>query len=487
MNESTKRGFSILGVALVLGILADCLLKVIPWGLNLLLWVGALVVGLFALARWQRIALEGEGRWLLPLVLFCAIGVAWRDSTTLKVFDVFALLIALGLAAVRSRTGQIRLAGIADYLLGLFFAGLNAAFGTILLVFKDIHWREMPCARWMTHTRAILRGLLIAVPLLFIFGGLFMAADAGFEQTVHRIFRLDTDAIIQNAFVIGFWTWIVGGILRRLLQPEEMIKTSVPTTLNKPALGMVEAGLVLGLLNALFLAFVCSQLPYFFGGQAHVMAIRGLTSADYARRGFFELVTVAVLVLPMLLFADWLLKKDAKRDVQLFRALAGTLILLLFVIMASALQRMWLYSIGYGFTELRFYTTAFMGWLAIVFVWFALTVLRGQRQRFIFGAMVSGFATLALLHVMNPDGFIVRANVARIRSGRVFDAGYAAQLSADAVPDLLKALPHLSPDERAHVVETLEKSDANQSSDWCTWSVSRAMARHALGQASALR
>lgn len=480
MNDSTKLGFSILGAAALMGLLADSLLKVGPWGLNLLLWMGALLACIGILTRWQRIPLEGEGRWLLIAVLLFAAAVAWRDSVTLKVFDVFAILIAVGLACVRSRTGQIRLAGIADYLLGLLFAGLNGLFGTILLVFQDIRWRELPRAGWMTHAGAVGRGLLIAIPLLFLFGGLFMAADASFEHSVQHLFRFNADALFESSFVIGFAGWIVGGTLRRLFQSQETVKTGGMGTIGKPTLGIVEMGMVLGLLDLLFLAFVCSQMRYFFGGQAHVLAIPGLTAADYARRGFFELVTVATLALPLLLLADWLLRKESLKIERLFRALAGAMILLLFVIMGSALQRMLLYHVGYGLTELRFYTTAFMGWLAVVFVWFALTVLRGRRERFIFGAMMTGFITLALLHALNPDGFIVRANVARIRAGRTFDAGYASQLSADAIPDLIQALPRISPDEHEMVLEYLKTHYPVTS--WRTWSLSRAIAQRALNR-----
>ena len=71
-------------------------------------------------------------------------------------------------------------------------------------------------------------------------------------------------------------------------------------------------------------------------------------------------------------------------------------IALLFVIMASAFERMRLYQAEYGLSEQRLYPTAFMGWLAVVFVWFCLTVLRGHRERFAFGAMVAGFLLIAI-------------------------------------------------------------------------------------------
>src|SRR5207247_1416024 len=118
--------------------------------------------------------------------------------------------------------------------------------------------------------------------------------------------------------------------------------------------------------NALFLAFVVVQAPYLFGGAALVVGRAGLTVAQYARRGFFELVTVAALVLPVLLLIHHLLRREQPVHERVFRLLAGTLVSLLYVVVASAVQRMLLYQHLFGLTELRLYTTAFMGWLAAV-------------------------------------------------------------------------------------------------------------------------
>src|SRR5262249_45664745 len=152
----------------------------------------------------------------------------------------------------------------------------------------------------------------------------------------------------------------------------------------------------------------------------------------------FELVTVTALVLPLLLLMEWLLHKDNPGQLRLFRWLAGLQVILLFVIMSSALQRMRLYQREFGLTELRLYTTAFMGWLAVVFSWFVVTVLQGKRERFAFGMLVTGFLAIAVLHFLNPDDFITRTNLARAVAGRSFDAKYATSLSADAAPALIE-------------------------------------------------
>jgi hypothetical protein len=248
------------------------------------------------------------------------------------------------------------------------------------------------------------------------------------------------------------------------------------------SLGIVEVGVVLGLLNMLFISFVFVQVRYFFGGSEVVLSSADMTYAEYARRGFFELSWVAALVLPLLLAVHWLLRKENPAHERIFRALSGGLLLMLFVIMASAVERMRLYQSEYGQTELRFYVTAFMGWLAVVFIWFALTVLRGERERFACGAMAAALTIVGALHIANPSALIVRANAALARERRVFDSDYSTSLGADAVPALLEALPSMRPQERGQAaVRLLEQANAERS-DWRSWNWSRARAHDAIAE-----
>ena len=514
MKEKTKIGLRVLEAALLMGLLGDALLRATPWGVNLFLWVAALMAATIALlGSFRRDVLTGEGRWLLLPVIFFAAAFAWRDSPTLRFLDVLALLVTLSVVAMHTRAGRIHLAGIMEYALGFIRAGVDALFGPLLLLLDDIHWREIPRAGWSRHIFAVARGLAIALPLLFIFGGLFVAADAVFEGIINRTFNVDFGSLFSHLFLAIFFAWIAGGFLRGILFGKEVkfaangqpvflslniAETTTTTAAAAPAppeneapatppasrllsLGIVETSIVLGLLNLLFLAFVTVQIRYFFGGAALVQASTGLTFAEYARRGFFELVTVATLVLPLLLIAHWLLRKENPVHERIFRVLAGAQVALLFVIMASAVGRMRLYQSEYGMTELRLYTTVFMGWLAIVFIWFSLSVLRGQRECFACGALVAGFLVLATLHVINPDALIVRLNVAHAQAGRAFDADYAASLSADAVPALLETLPALGRYNRCVIaLNLLDRQSSLEIMDWRTWNRSRARARSSL-------
>ena len=223
------------------------------------------------------------------------------------------------------------------------------------------------------------------------------------------------------------------------------------------------------------------QLRYLFGGAELVQGATGLTYAEYARRGFFELVTASALVLPILLAAEWALRREPHAAQRAFRYLAGLLLVLLAVVMASALRRMQLYVDEFGLSEIRLYSSAFMVYLAGVFVWFGWTALRGRPRRFAFGALVQGFAVLAGLHLLNPDAFIVRTNLERPAAHRPFDAAYAASLSADAVPTLLAALPRLDETEQCRAARRLLSRWARDGhDDWRNWNLARERARLAV-------
>ena len=603
MSERTKLGLGVLEAAALLGLLGDGLLRATPWGLNVFLWVAAFAAGAHALSRQKGArTTAGEARWLWPVVLGLAACFAWRDSITLKFLDTLTVFAALAVLALGARGGRVYAAGALDYALAACVSAANSLFGAFPLVFSDVKWKEIPLAGWSRHALSVARGLLIAAPLLLIFGALFVAADAIYEGLVRDTFGFDGEIAFTHVLLFAFFAWVTGGYLRGMFLAEKPITSfaglsshmSLPAALtsvyaSKPgqehahakaagggaegadapaksegggparpahasvtdepavstppggyrfssgedesapardgfereaategagdethkaaagdavapttgaaatregaariSLGIVEVGVVIGLLDLLFFSFVFVQLRYFFGDARHVITSAGLTFSDYARRGFFELVWVALLALPLLLAAHWLLRKGKPLHEKIFRALAGAMTGMLFVIMASGLWRMRLYQSAYGQTELRFYTTAFMIWLGAVFAWFVLTVLRGRRERFACGALVAWLVVLGALHFVNPGRLIARANVEHARESNRFDrfdAEYTISLGPDAAPAVLEALPQMKQRDRNYVASQLVSwLDQQRQTDWRSWNYARSRAHGLLAE-----
>ena len=470
MSSQTRFGLGLLGSALVLGLLGDELLRATPLGLNLFLWVTALVAVVVLLARWRGVPLTGGRLWMIPtLVVFSAL-IVWRDSPWLVALDLFAIVVALSLGALRSPR-PVHQAGLTDYAVGLGHATAAAGANAANLMQEDIDWNEFPKGPQGRQAIAVGRGLILAAPLVFLFGALFVAADSVFQDYVKNAVPNLGDLWLHIALIAVF-AWASAGLVREYLVKPKPVDASMEPWFR---LGATEMTVVLALLDLLFLAFVLVQLRYLFGGASLVEERTHLTYAEYARHGFFELVTVAALVLPLLLLADWVRTRGRAGRDRLFQVLAGALILLLFVVMASALQRMRLYQREYGLTELRVYTTGTMLWLAVVFVWTAATILRGRRDLFAIGALVSGFAAILAVNVLNPDALIARTNLNRPN----LDLPYLMQLSDDATPELVKALPTVDPKLRDQLAFELSYRQ-RPGQDWRTWNVSRHRAQKAL-------
>lgn len=520
MTGKTRAGLQIIQAAVILGVLGNILLRQTPWGLNAFLFVSLFVATLLMLMRRSRPELLNlTNLSLAGAMLFFGTMFLVRDSIEMRVADTIAILVTMGVLMLGSFSVKAKSAGVAHYILGFFTAGFSSFFGSFLLLGADIDWKAMPGNRVSRSIFAVLRGLAIALPLLLIFGALFMAADAVFEGWVNRALNFEIDTIVSHVMITSILAWLTAGYFRSAIasfvaavptaaarpnaeaqegpddssyvqkvadEPveaeaslpnhatviehinaiDEGVKETPVETADKTTaepkkrdwqnidssklppvftLGTVEIGIILGLLNGLFLAFVIAQLPYLFGGMELVQSTPDFKLANYARRGFGELVAVSALVLPILLVGHWLVRKDKPVTGTLFRVLAGIQIALLFVIMASAVQRLVLLTgnLGYGLTTIRLYPLIFMTWLAVVFVWFSATVLRGARQHFAWGALWSAFVILGVTNLMNPDKLIVEHNLSLMREGREFDTFYNSNLSADSLPTMISALPAL--------------------------------------------
>jgi hypothetical protein len=413
-----------------------------------------------------------------PLLLFAAL-FTWHDSSLLVAANLLAIAAAVSMGALRRTRARLGSAAISDYCGGLIAAGCSALAGAIPLLMTDIRWGEVNRRGQSPKLAAAARGLAIGAPLLLLFGGLFVAADAVFKQLVSAAIPTVDASVVGRIAIVLVVAWLAGGLLRDLLAAREE-RRLVPADAFEPfkvsaRLGAVELNVALAILDLLFLVFVVVQFRYLFGGQGLVVATAGLTYAEYARHGFFELVAVAALTLPLLLFGDWLLR-DEGRGRRAFRWLAAALLALVGVVMASALQRLRLYVEQYGLTELRLYAAGAIVWLAAVCCWFAVTVLRGWRHLFAVGALASGFAATVALNVLSPDALIARTNVTR----PAVDVGYLAGLSDDAVPTVLARLHELAPEQRAFLARTLLDRSRVRAGDWRSWNLSRARAERAL-------
>ena len=432
---------SVLSTALLLGVAADSLLRDSVPGIAFPMWIALVALaGVSLLWRADRAVSRETGAWLAGAVLF-SLGLAWRNSEGLQFFDFVATIGCLGMAAIAASSPGAAL--FAKRLRDTVMAGVGVvarvAAGLIPLAFREL-LVEGAAKDWTGRTLPVVRATIIAGALLIVFGSLLRGADPIFASLV-SIPNVDFAELISHVVVIGFFTWVVAGWARASLIPRSETRTwdlLAPLQLNK-----LDVTTALGTLNVLFALFVLTQLGAFFGGERFLQARTGLTAAAYARQGFFQMVVVVALVVPVLVATRAFLRPGyalARRHTLLSLPIIG----LLGAIGVSATLRLKMYVHFYGLTTDRLYALVFLAWLGFVLVWLSLTVLRDWGQPFVAGTLLSGLLTLAGLNALDPDSIVARMNVARASrlpasTQPTLDLAHLARLSGGAVPLAIRA------------------------------------------------
>jgi hypothetical protein len=392
------------------------------------------------------VAIPGQRAGLGTVLAVGAVAAALLPAVrrTLSRSDVAlaALLLALlGMLLVRDADWLVALDLLAVAALGTWVLA-GARTWTALVTAGLTIWARLapalpyvlrPLARGAgARRRPVLRGVLVAAALIVVFGGLFASADAAFAALAGRLVP-SLDLLPFRVFVGVFAAALVGAGLLTRLRP--LPPPALPEPVDRPR---AEWAVPVLALDALFAAFVVVQLTVLFGGHAHVLRTSGLTYAQYARQGFFELVAVAVLALGVVAFVAGRVRLATDR--LLARASLGTLLLLLLVVLASAWRRLALYESAYGLTRLRLFVHAVIVGIALVVLCVLAAGLRWRASWLPRACVAVGAVTLLGLNVANPDALIARRAVATFRSGGAVDTAYLATLGADAAP-VLRSLP----------------------------------------------
>ena len=468
--RENRAAIAALGIALITGMAADLLLRTAERpGLNL--WLLSLVfqLQLGLLHRRYHTAIPWTSFALLVASGGFLLSFAWRDAPALNAMSFAAAVTTAGLAAWVAQGASLRRSTTMQYVIGVSRSARAAMIGVLPMALAEADWSPFRSAMGATRVARVGRGMALALPPVIIFGALFAAADPIFNAFYSRLFDFNPETLVQHAVIIGAVFWVVGGFLRDMVIPG--VYQSTTPIVSGGRMSFTEMMIVLGAVSLTFLLFVTIQLRALFGGDAFVLAETGLTYAEYARQGFFHMAWAAALVLPLLLFLDWMGRRDDARAESSFRALATLLLGLLGLVLLSAVHRMRVYQASYGLTELRVYTVAFMAWLGPVLAWFGLTVLAGRRERFMPGMLSLGFLAILVLHLVNPDQLIMRTNLERASRGQGFDIQHAVTLSDDAMPALAGALASLPlGDQCVAVTRMLRREDG----DWRSWNFSRA-------------
>jgi len=357
--------------------------------------------------------------------------------------SLWIAMLAVNAAALFSRAGRSPSRQAMLWLAAGFDVAGNIAFGVLPLAFREAV-SKVTGKDAFTRLRGFIRPTLIALAALVVFGALLRDADPIFASWISIPF--DVGTIISHLVVAGFFAWIVAGWARGSLAENVTPRRSTATLGIQ--LGAADITAALGTLVVLFAAFIASQIGWLFGGESFLRARTGLTAAAYARQGFFQMIWVVTLVVPILVATRVALApEDGRGLARRHTLLSLPVVVLLGAIIGSAMLRMKMYVHYYGLTTDRFYPAVFMLWLATVIVWLTITVLRDWGRPFVGGAVISGMAFLFGLNLVDPDAIVAGVNVSRAErsapgTGPGLDLQHLASLNGRGAAVAIDAVVH---------------------------------------------
>lgn len=450
-----------LWLALAAGVVFDILFWDKEPGISIpIFFLVVLGIGFYLAQRQGLKASRGALLLVVPIVFFAVMSFIRVEPMTVFL-NVTAALALMALFAHSFLGGQWWQYGFKDHFLAFLFISVDALFRQIGVFTQQPKQEaadpdeEQPGGRPKLRTAlAVLRGLLIALPIVLVFGAMLAEADPVFKRVMGDfldVFDIENlDKYIGQAIVACLIAYLLLGVyLHAFYKNHDAGFSSDESKRLLPRfLGFTESAIILSSVNLLFLVFVVVQFQYFFGGDTNIN-VEGFTYAEYARRGFGELVAVAFFSLLLFMGLSFLTKKSEKQSQSVFSGLGIALLAMVSVILVSSFQRLTLLEAAYGFTRLRAYSHVFIFWLgALLAIVIVLELIR-QSRFFALVTMIACMGFVVTLDVMNVDGFIVRQNVGRMAFGgaevdqsegrgygKLMDVTYLASLSEDALPVL---------------------------------------------------
>ncbi len=484
---------------LVLSLLVTAFFDQMIWGrqfgLQFLLVILLALSGLFLLTVLEKKSVPVRTYFLLAPILFGALMTVIHKAGAIIFFNILLSLSGFALLTLTLLNGQWPFYRIREMLTG----GLQLAQSALIDPIRLLIWRAKAFSDTSAEAKkvawrkvwSLMGGLLIALPLLVVLGALLASADLIFRARLSGLFTWLTlenlpEFLFRGTYIL-ILAYLLAGVLIHALTCSGDEKTFEPDgPFFKPFLGQIEAFTVLALVNILFLSFILIQFHYFFAGSVNI-SLEGFTYAEYARRGFFELVVVAMISLGLHYLLSMVTMLTDRRTRHIFSGLGLLLLSQVGLMLVSAFQRLSLYEAAYGFTTLRTLTHVFMIWLGILLGAAALMEILNQFKRLALTLILVFFGFTLTLNLLNVDGFIAKRNIEHAMAGHPLDAAYLLwNLSDDGIPTLYDYLQ--AEDTPAELKETLfavlacryAKRTGDAARDfWAEWhlSVSRADAR----------
>lgn len=424
------------------------------------------------------------GLFLLGVTFILSLNFAIHSNNVLNFLNIIAVPLLLTASFILIRYEGIEWGSI-RFVFSVFERIIPSTFENIFkpIIFAKSSIKKRDRINLNPQTKSILIGLIVSVPLLIVILPLLSSADSVFGYFAFNFYtnftKINIGGTVWNIIRITVVSFYLFGFFWSFRY--SYTKDTIPYKVN----GMLEPITVLTVLiiiNLVYLLFTVVQFSYLYGGESALP--NGFTYAEYARRGFFELVLVTIINFTILIVTTLYTKKDSPIK-SVLNGVYTLLIVFTLNMLYSAHYKMSLYESAFGYTYLRIFVHFFLLLLFILF----LIALAGIWFKKIPVAKLSIFATLLMylfINFINVDSIIVKKNIDRYNISGKIDVHYLTRVSYDAVPYVLKFAVNSSIDDsiRKNLLDyyTTKKKALNKDAKWFEFNYSKFKAKNALNE-----
>lgn len=417
------------GISMIFGTFFALLFYKAGTGINVFLYTLLLVSLLILISKKLSATVKTGTKYYYAGAILLALSSTLTSSYVLQFLNIIGILLLLDLSLLH------------QFYEDRSWDFTRHFFRMIGLVFQSIASIGMPfvdCIGFMKHTklfkndktRNVFLGIVISLPFLLLVTTLLSSADLLFgkmtKNVVDTIFSADIFAILFMV-VFGFLACycIICGAIGKVGLPEKKAGIKADASI---------AITFMTLLLLVYAVFCTIQIAYLFANGVFVLP-EEFTFAEYARRGFFELLTVTVVNVGLILLC-----KSFFQESKVLRGIITCFTLCTYILIASATYRMILYIGAYHLTFLRLFVLLSLLIITLVLTGILIAEYKKSFPLFAYCVVVTSVCYI-LFSFSKPDHFIASYLMEHVDVLDKTDVAYLVyDLSLDAAPVVIPAL-----------------------------------------------
>lgn len=446
----------VLGVV-ALSILHSILFYAQEWGVSVVLFtISALSLIIYSLKSRNKVKKSKAFFLSIPIT---AISLTYAIFNNLF-FSIMNFFVIIGLTSIMiawAIYGEINLKNIIINIFVVIFKPIIYIGEAVKLICNNIFKRNntkgegkiKETIKESKVVRQILLGLVISIPLLIIILALLISADTVFAHILEPIAKF-----LANIISIKFWASMYFRILVFAIVCIyfmaficNILKFDTETKKVQKGIEIkmqnITVNTVLTVLNIVYLLFTIVQFTYLFTK----LGVDGnFNYAEYARRGFFQLMIVTIINFGIILLTN-ANKRETSKVVNIYTKIMNLFLIMFTVVMiCSSFLRMYLYEQEFGYTFLRLMVFFILA-TELVLIIPTIAYVFSKKVKLLKSYIVIIAIMYALINFTNVDKTIARKNVDRYiadsklgisKENNKTDFNYLKKLSIDAIPDIIR-------------------------------------------------